>query len=239
MHDHPDGPSYDPNICPKRAPMGVFQNNTAHSFGWFGLWIFHDYIPRENGGCDASAPYKVAVFNSLTAWNCEKGAEGVNIGNVQFVGFHLVSNEKAGYEGKLIVESKMYDVNNGYAIKDMVIAGRSQYLEAEPDWPGTCTVAGIVLPYGSGLIISGVEFYNFVDSTCQTFTFTRIDGTCTDGCGGFTYHLQNIQFDSASSSRRVRFDWLHHAALVDVDGTFSGKTAGTTILPDMAHLPPR
>lgn len=47
MHEHPQGPSYDPTICPKEAPMGEFRNNTAHSLGWFGLWTFEDYFPLD------------------------------------------------------------------------------------------------------------------------------------------------------------------------------------------------
>lgn len=47
MHEHPQGPSFDPNICPKEAPMGEFKNNSAHSLGWFGLWTFEDYFPMD------------------------------------------------------------------------------------------------------------------------------------------------------------------------------------------------
>ena len=37
-----------------------------------------------------------AVFESLTAWHCEKGAEYVNGGDLQFDGFVMVNNEHAG-----------------------------------------------------------------------------------------------------------------------------------------------
>ena len=40
MHKHPDGPSFDPNYCPQNAPLGRNYNNTVHSCGWFGIWIF-------------------------------------------------------------------------------------------------------------------------------------------------------------------------------------------------------
>lgn len=50
MHSHPQGPSADPTICPKNAPLGEFSNNTAHSLGWFGLWTFEDYFPKD-GTC--------------------------------------------------------------------------------------------------------------------------------------------------------------------------------------------
>ena len=65
---------------------------------------------------------QVAVFQTLTAWNCEKGAEAVNSGALQFRNFVLVNNEKAGYEGKLIVNSPpQWDDDNGYGVFDSLI----------------------------------------------------------------------------------------------------------------------
>lgn len=62
--------------------------------------------------------WQVAVFRGLTAWNCDKGAEGVNTGSVQFHDFVLVNNEKAGYEGKLILHTSQYDVTAGPLLKN-------------------------------------------------------------------------------------------------------------------------
>jgi len=77
MHEHPDGPSYDPNICPQRVPLGIFRNNTAHSMGWFGLWIFQNYFPAKDGVC-GSTEWVAAKFYSLTVWSCEKGMKVLN-----------------------------------------------------------------------------------------------------------------------------------------------------------------
>ena len=55
---HPDGPSVTDEYCTNKVPLGVFQNNTAHSFGWYGIWIFSmdGWFPsdgtREKGYCD-------------------------------------------------------------------------------------------------------------------------------------------------------------------------------------------
>lgn len=38
--DRPDGPSYSPSYCPKKIPFGKFFNNSVHSVGRIGLWIF-------------------------------------------------------------------------------------------------------------------------------------------------------------------------------------------------------
>ncbi len=40
LTDHPEGPSFNINYCPKKIPFGVWSNNTVHSTGRFGLWIF-------------------------------------------------------------------------------------------------------------------------------------------------------------------------------------------------------
>ena len=42
MHATPDGPSRStqPNYCPRKVPQGLWEHNTVHSQGWFGIWIF-------------------------------------------------------------------------------------------------------------------------------------------------------------------------------------------------------
>ena len=102
MHEHPDGPSFDRSICPRNVPLGVFNNNTVHSQGWFGLWIFQVYHPMKYGACDSNEP-ETAKFYGLTTWNCEKGAEWVLGGAIQFHSFLIVSSGRwAGIEMKLI-----------------------------------------------------------------------------------------------------------------------------------------
>ncbi|XP_048451560.1 fibrocystin-L-like [Rhincodon typus] len=61
--EHPDGPSYTPDVCPRNLPLGQFLNNTVHSQGWFGLWIFKTYHPQKGGQC-----------NSLISWERKEPA---------------------------------------------------------------------------------------------------------------------------------------------------------------------
>lgn len=82
MHDHPDGPSFDKNVCPKLVNLGEFYNNTVHSQGWFGVWIFEEFFPTLSGKCKAT-DYGKAAFRNLHVWNCEKGYECVDCGCVQ------------------------------------------------------------------------------------------------------------------------------------------------------------
>ena len=62
--------------------MLEFKNNTAHSMGRYGLWIFPKFYPMEGGGCNAHV-HKPAQFEYLTAWNCMRGAECVGCGSVR------------------------------------------------------------------------------------------------------------------------------------------------------------
>jgi hypothetical protein len=41
------GPSANSNICSENDRVGVFENNTAHSNGRYGLRIFHNMVPRK------------------------------------------------------------------------------------------------------------------------------------------------------------------------------------------------
>ena len=66
--DAPTGPSgKDPkyeNFCVKNRPLGAFWNNTAHSMGQYGMWVFTDLTPTVNGECDDTEP-KAIKFGEI------------------------------------------------------------------------------------------------------------------------------------------------------------------------------
>ncbi|XP_066276424.1 fibrocystin-L-like [Branchiostoma lanceolatum] len=227
MHEHPDGASYDPDICPRRVPLGEFQNNTVHSQGWFGLWVFQEYYPAEGGSCSRSAKPKPAVFRGLTAWRNEKGAEWVNVGAVQFEDFLLAYNHLAGIEMKRIVRLSEWGfakITNATLIGHGVISTNNE-----------CTKAGLVLPFARYLTIDGAKMINFDRAGCAAFELTSITGTCSDLCAGFPYRAQGVGF--YSTTNKAAFRWEHEGWIEDLDGSVTG-TAGGTVIPSSATLPP-
>lgn len=234
MHVHPDGPSFDNSICPQHVPVRVFRNNTAHSNGWFGLWIFTTIKTREGGQCGSSTP-AMSLFESLTAWNNEKGAEIVNGGALECRDFVLVNNKLAGYEGKLLIEGDQL-------FKDLLIVGHAPSLTRKEQG---CTRAGFILPYGNGLTLDGIRFVNFDESNCFGIDFARIDGTCSVNCGGFYYETKNLKWVSAPN--KGTFPWPWAGVLKDLDGTLIGEAgnsasiaanAGKSVISVSGTLPP-
>ncbi|XP_068189914.1 fibrocystin-L-like [Antennarius striatus] len=218
MHDHPDGASFDRNICQKKVPLGEFYNNTAHSQGWFGLWIFEDYFPMKDGSCNSKIP-EPAVFCFFTAWNCEKGAEWVNGGALQFTKFIMVNNEKAGIEIKNVVSSavKGNGKDGGAVVSDSIIVS---YVDELGLGGGHCTDRGVIVPFANGLSVLNTTFINFSRQKCSAIGVTSIDGTCTTLCGGWSSIYGQLRF--FNSTNKVYLRWEHEAQLIDSDGSLTG-----------------
>ncbi|XP_030002867.1 PKHD1 like 1, tandem duplicate 2 [Sphaeramia orbicularis] len=235
MHDHPDGPSFDRNICQKKVPLGEFSNNTVHSQGWFGLWIFQEYFPMRGGGCNSRTP-EPAVFHSLTTWNCEKGAEWVDVGAIQFKNFVMVNNEKAGIEAKRIIRSTVsgFGEEGGATVTNCTIVGHVDELGLGEDY---CTHVGVIAPFDDGMSVTGTKFMNFDRSSCAAIGVTKIDGTCSVLCGGWEVRFSGIEYFNVTN--RGRFRWEHEVQLVDTDGTLTGnvdhKVVAMSSLLDPAH----
>uniref|UniRef100_A0A8D0AJK6 PKHD1 like 1 n=1 Tax=Sander lucioperca TaxID=283035 RepID=A0A8D0AJK6_SANLU len=235
MNEHPDGPSFDQNICQKRVPLGEFYNNTVHSQGWFGLWIFTDFFPMKNGGCYSQTP-EPAVFRSLTTWNCEKGAEWVNGGALQFNSFLMVNNEKAGIEAKRIMQWAVssFGEKGGATISNSTIVAYVDELGLGNDYS---TRRGVIAPLDDGLSVLNTKFINFNRSLSAAIGVASIDGTCVDRCGGWAVRFSGIQY--FNSPNKAGFRWEHEVQLVDTDGSLTGninhKVVPSSPLLDPAH----
>ncbi|XP_067950538.1 fibrocystin-L-like [Watersipora subatra] len=231
--EHPEGMSATTSVCPRRVPLGTSYNNSVHSNGWFGLWTFQDYYPMVGGGCDSTDP-EPAVFEKFIVWNCEKGLEFVNGGSLQFVDCLLANNKLTALEGKknmlLGVEAPYTD--RGPMIRDSVIAA---YAPNYPHSSGGKRI-GIVLPWSAGFSVKNVKFINFDESNAAVFGMTDIQGTCSELCGGWNYHMEKISFINGDQ-QRSNFRWLHDGVFVDLDGSYSGA-AGNKVLPWMDTMDP-
>ena len=89
LPEHPTGPSFTPNIWPRRTPLGEFSGNVAHS-NWDGLMVDRgprrdtleaeptNYNPRTNPGSpsnnNSENPPVIAEFRNFTAYKNRNNA---------------------------------------------------------------------------------------------------------------------------------------------------------------------
>ncbi|XP_071828580.1 fibrocystin-L-like isoform X3 [Apostichopus japonicus] len=213
---HPEGPSYTPHVFPRNLPLGQFFNNSAHTLGWYGIWIFPIYYPSEP-----------AKFDSLTAWEVERGAEAVEAGRVQFHNFLISDAEASGIEYQTVAAP--WGETGGY-VNNSVIIGYSDVNDNDDN--GECTGAGIQLPKSKFLTVDGVKFINF-DRSCTTL---KACGHCKVDQGGFETRFKNLEFSNAPN--KAAFQWEHECWFEDLDGTLTEEAANYILLPQNNLLPP-
>lgn len=93
----PSGASYTTRVCPNREPFGQFRDNTAHTCNEFGLRIWEEYIPYENG-CWGGNSSKATFYNFTTYNNGIHGVEFSVVGHVIADGFKIADNVQSGFE---------------------------------------------------------------------------------------------------------------------------------------------
>ena len=162
--------------------MGQFLNNTVHSSGRFGLWIFPGYTPSYSSYCYDYQP-TVAKFEYLTAYLNDKGAEWETSNNLQFRNFLLFDNAEAGIETKNIAfnedsntakATNFYSSALGSTIADTIIIGNSNSAA-----PTSITPTGLIFAWDRGQLVKNVSFYNFPSSNSQAMSAPIIIGRCS------------------------------------------------------------
>jgi len=204
-------------------PMGSFFNNSVHSSGRFGLWIFPSYTPTVSGDCRDNRA-SVAKFSNFQSWSNDKGAEFVESNIIQFKNFtiwdqythgiatnSIISNENANSQ----YSNYFYDQKSGTSIEDSVIIGNSL------NNVNSYTPHGIVIAWDRGQIVKNVTFYNFPDSKTSAFTAPFIIGKCTDRCGGWTTQFKELTFNNVKKRTLHRWNW--DVIYQDLDGSFGGS----------------
>ncbi|XP_072025340.1 fibrocystin-L-like [Amphiura filiformis] len=220
---NPGGLSFRNKVCPRNIPVLEFRNNSAHSLGWYGLWIFPEYYPKEGGGCSSSSTSAPAEFHNLTAWHVERGAEAVEVGAVRLINFLISDATAAGLEYQT-----SWDAWGGPLIQNSIIIGHSDIAVSD----SSCTEAGVQLPKSRHLTIDGVKFMNFDRDGCAA---VRACSHCKVDQGGFQSRFQNIEY--YNSPNKARWKWQHECWLEDLDGTLLGESANYKLLPYNPNLP--
>ncbi len=152
--------------CPNKTPLGKFFNNTAHSIGSIGLWIFPGYYPMR--GCywylDEPVP---AVFEYFTAYSNDKAAEFLNSNYIQFRNFIVWDHFSTAINTKfsdLYWRNADYDEKTGSVVVDSVIIGCSSD-DCLPE--NKANTRGLDLATDRGQLIRNVSFVNYPNSSAM------------------------------------------------------------------------
>ena len=227
---NPTGPSFTTSVRPINLPLQEFTDNTAHSFGWYGIWIFPSYHPVGPDICDEVVP---AVFKNFFAWRNNRGIEFSEVGAVQLVNSTMLDNDLAGVE---YTEVTAAWGKKGALIENTLIVGRSGLRDYDDQrvrgGEMVCTSSGIKTPPSYYLTVSGVTFVNFDESNCISI---RACSHCrTDFLGGYETRFEKLKF--VNSSNIVTWQWEHEQVFRDLDGTLT-NTPGGSLIPWMNALP--
>ncbi|KAK4312053.1 hypothetical protein Pmani_016482 [Petrolisthes manimaculis] len=224
LERHPSGPSATNSYCPYTEVMGTFNNNTAHSYGRYGMWVFsmEGYFPKTR---TCSGSNLVAQWHGLTVWRCDRGAEVVFGGRLQFHDFVALDNLHAGME--MVKVSGNYGEDDGPGIFNSLLVGWSALT------PEGCSdkTSGIITPKQSIFNIANTTFVNYNNGQC-----TALSGCsqCKPRQGGFTVQVKDLTFDN--SPNKLKFKWEHETIWIDTDGSLTG-TPEKTVVPSMGILP--
>ncbi|KAJ8026136.1 Fibrocystin-L [Holothuria leucospilota] len=199
---HPKGPSFTSDVHPRKLPLGQFYNNTAHTVGRYGLWIFPVYNPS-----------KPARFDKFSAWEVSRGAKAVKVGKVQFHNFLISDAKNSGLEFKTVTSP--WGKNGGY-INNSVVIGYSNVNGNNVS--EECTSVGVQLPMSKYLTVDGVKFINFDRSQCVAI---KACGHCKVYQGGFHTRFQNLKW--FNSPNIAAFKWEHECWFEDLDGSLTGN----------------
>lgn len=132
--DKPEGLSLlkYPNYCPNRQPFGSFYNNSVHSTGRFGVWIYPEYAPTMTGDCNGTNPTQ-ATIDGLIAWKNNKGIEVVMSRTIQIknalvfdnadMGIAYITAVKHQETNPPYLRSTFYDGIYGSLVIDSIIIG--------------------------------------------------------------------------------------------------------------------
>ena len=232
LPQHPEGPSATTSVCPRRLPLEEFSDNSAHSFGWYGLWVFRQYHPSVTGSCNDNTPAP-AYYDRFLAWRNDKGVEFEQAGSLQIRDSIMMDNTLAGIEITDVTSIWSGENDDGPLVKDTLIVGYSDVTTETGS--STCSVSGIKTPHSYYLTVSNVTFANFDRSNCfpvQPCSFCRHPHQ-----GGFETRFKQISYINAGDDI-TRWNYFHEHAQRDLDGTLTGTGRPSVLVPFSKIYPP-
>ncbi|CAF1015901.1 unnamed protein product [Rotaria sp. Silwood1] len=233
----PDGPSFAmyPNYCPYRRQFGRFFNNSVHSVGRFGVWIFPEYSPTVAGNCWNDAPYQ-AIFDGLISWKNSKGFEWVMSSSIQIKNTIVFDNYDTGLRCVTAINHQatnlpnlratFYNETRGSSVINSIIIGDSG-VSGNPIVP---TEGGLVVMWDRGLRVRNVSFINFSSSNTQAIYGPFITGRCIVYCGGWLTKFSQLSFTNVAN--RGNFRWPYDGLYQDEDGSLSNVSGTIILAPD-------
>ena len=115
---NPTGPSFTTEYCPINEQLLSFKNNTAHTFGVYGLWVFIDVQSTITGECWDQLPggsknesnWGNYMLEDFFAWGCERGAEYTLGGGMSINRFMAANNETGVIQSYKPTNKPLYHV---------------------------------------------------------------------------------------------------------------------------------
>ena len=218
---NPTGPSFTNSICPRKQRVLEFANNTAHSFGWYGLWVFPSYIPTLSGNCGDNT-HAPSYFDGLISWRNNRGVEFGSVGSLQLRDCVMIENRLAGID--FIQANSIWSEERGPLISNTIIAGYS--VASGPEF---CTQTGLKTPPTYSLTVAGVTFANFDRPGCFPI---QACSHCKPMQGGFETHYRDIRYFNADQGKKLTL-WSHPHEHIhrDLDGTLTGSRCPQVLIP--------
>lgn len=119
---------------PYKQPFGGFYNNSVHSTGLYGVWVYPGYTPTISGNSSDNSSSR-ATFDGVVSWKNRKGfeyymAKPIQVKNALFFDntdasvscIAVFSQENSDYSRNLI---RSYDIENSSSVIDSIIIAYS------------------------------------------------------------------------------------------------------------------
>jgi len=210
-------------IRPNTLPLGIFENNVAHSGGRYGLRIYQEYNPTTP-----------AVFRKMQTWrNQANGATWGAGTTLSFENFVFADNARAGFE---FASAQGGYINGDWSLNQV---RRSLFVGATPTFvrmmDSGSTAFGIFGPAANGLTFDDVVFAGYNRSNTWALRACAKCETFTNRDGGWEVRFRNIVWDN--SPNRAYWRWAHESTWVDLDGTLTDTADDTSVTKPVSALP--